>query len=210
MKLKITLLLLFIAMETFSQAIITGHVSGEADPLVGANIILKHSKKGTISDFDGNFEIRVAPRDTLVISYLGFTPKEIEIGDQKHIDVSLDGYIALDEVVVMAYASYSCRTTICCRLIGSSMSFQNENEVLTEKLYPNPSKSGRFQLRLIGDYRKVDLLVYNISGQLVKSFYARPNNKLLYMDLSELASGMYIINVNADGKQIATKKAIID
>ena len=62
---------------------ITGVVLDNAtgDPIPGANIVVKGTKNGTSTDFEGNFSIKVAD-DTaiLVVSYLGYKTKEVGIG----------------------------------------------------------------------------------------------------------------------------------
>ena len=75
--------------------------SGEA--LIGANVIVKGTTTGTITDFDGNFSIEV-PEDasTLVFSYAGFTTQEVDITGQSTVSVVLAEGLALDEVVVTA------------------------------------------------------------------------------------------------------------
>lgn len=68
MRTTITMLLFLMWIKAFSQTTVIGNIVAEEEPLVGANIIIKNSNKGTITDFDGNFEINVNKRDTLLIS----------------------------------------------------------------------------------------------------------------------------------------------
>ncbi len=87
---------------------ITGTViSEDGEPLIGVNILVKGTTMGTITDFDGNFEIMV-PDDAeiLVFSYTGYQTEEIEIDQQTTINVQLKNDIArLEEVVVVGYGS---------------------------------------------------------------------------------------------------------
>ncbi len=222
MKPKFTFLLLFTAFTTFSQTTIIGNISSEEEPLLGANVIIKGTEKGAISDFDGNFELQVHQKDTLVVSYLGYDSKEIIVGDRKAVTVNLEGNIALDTVEIIAYGTTTktyCSiiccpsvTSFCCSAKGEKIKDSKDVNTyeIEEKLYPNPSKTGRFQLKLIDDYKNVQIQIFNISGQLVKTIAGKPQNKILHIDLSENASGIYLININADGKHLTTKKAIID
>ena len=72
--------------------------------LPGVSIYLKNSEGlGTISDFDGTYEINGAPEDTLVFSYISFQTMEMPIGTMTKIDVSmLPSAVMIDEVVVTA------------------------------------------------------------------------------------------------------------
>lgn len=74
-------------------------------PLSGANIVEKGTNNGAQSDFDGNFSIVVANENAiLVISYVGFTTKEIAVENQIEISISLEEDTAgLEEVVVVGY-----------------------------------------------------------------------------------------------------------
>lgn len=76
----------------------------DGQPLSGANILEKGTTNGTLADFDGNFSIKVTDSNAiLVISYIGFTTKEIIVGDQNNISVILEESAAgLDEVVITA------------------------------------------------------------------------------------------------------------
>ncbi len=71
--------------------------------LVGVNILVKGTTKGTTTDAAGNYSINVAKGAVLVFRSLGFETKEITVGDQSTINVSLEtSDQTLDEVVVTA------------------------------------------------------------------------------------------------------------
>ena len=85
---------------------VTGTVSDAADnsPLPGATVMLKGESVGTISDTDGNYQIKADAGDTLVFSFVGYVPVEMAVGQQMQIDVSLTiDQAELDEVVVIGY-----------------------------------------------------------------------------------------------------------
>jgi TonB-linked SusC/RagA family outer membrane protein len=87
---------------------VTGKVtdpSGEA--IIGANVIIKGSKLGTITDLDGNYSLNgVQPSSVIVFSYIGFTPISKTSGNQSVINVVLqEDQKSLDEVVVVGYSS---------------------------------------------------------------------------------------------------------
>lgn len=72
---RYSLLFLFALIQTavFSQIRVTGKVTDEAkNPLPGANITIKGTTQGVVSDFDGNYEIQTKQGDVLEFSYVGF------------------------------------------------------------------------------------------------------------------------------------------
>src|SRR5680860_143311 len=81
-------------------------------PLPGANIIEKGTTNGVTADFDGNFSLNLADENaTLVVSYIGFATKEVDVNGQTTLDVSLkESAAGLDEVIVVAYGSSDKRS----------------------------------------------------------------------------------------------------
>lgn len=92
-----------------AQVSITGKVTDSSKlPLPSASILVKGTNNGVQTDFDGNFSIRAIAGDILVISYLGFTTKEITIGDEIILEIILlEDAAALDEIVVVGYGTKS-------------------------------------------------------------------------------------------------------
>src|SRR5690606_27641492 len=83
---------------------VTGTVTDNLGaPLPGVNVVEKGTTNGTSTDFDGNYAINVPSSATLVFSYLGFSAKEVVVGGQSAINVSLEEEAQqLGEVVVTA------------------------------------------------------------------------------------------------------------
>ena len=107
MKLTPILFFLMLTSTVFSQTI-RGTVtdSGTGESLIGVNVTLKGSTTGTITDIDGTFEINAEAGSTLVFSYIGYANREIVLGNETQIDVSLDPDVAqLEEVVIIGYGS---------------------------------------------------------------------------------------------------------
>ena len=96
-------------MQISSQEkLITGIVTSYDDgiPITGVNVIIKGSKIGTTTDFDGKYKIKAKEKDVLVFSYLGFVTQMKTIGTSSTINVSMDANKeALDEVVIVGYGS---------------------------------------------------------------------------------------------------------
>jgi TonB-linked SusC/RagA family outer membrane protein len=88
---------------------ITGVVTSESDGQVlpGVNVIVKGTTTGTSTDFDGNYSLNVSGDNaTLVFSYLGYSTKEVAVGNSSTIDVALvEDLASLDEVVVVGYGA---------------------------------------------------------------------------------------------------------
>jgi len=85
-----------------SQRTITGVISDDqGEPLIGANVVVKGTTVGTITDLDGGFSLSI-PDDNniLVVSFTGYDSQEIDATGQSVINVSLVEGQLLDEVVV--------------------------------------------------------------------------------------------------------------
>ena len=86
---------------------ISGKVLDEAGAgLPGASVLIKGTSTGTVTDMDGNFSISAASSDVLVVSFIGYQTKEVTVGGQTSIEVSLEiDAEQLEEVVVTGYTS---------------------------------------------------------------------------------------------------------
>ena len=83
---------------------VKGVVTDASGPIPGANIVIKGTTTGTVTDFDGHFEIAVDTGNVLVISYIGYVTQEINYTGQATIDVLMQEDAALlEEVVVVGY-----------------------------------------------------------------------------------------------------------
>lgn len=85
--------------------LITGKVTDETgESLPGANVVEKGTTNGVITDFEGNFSLRVPDESTvLLISYVGYVTQEVVVGNQTRIDIQLVADLSeLSEVVVTA------------------------------------------------------------------------------------------------------------
>ncbi|MDT7828273.1 TonB-dependent receptor [Pricia sp. S334] len=86
----------------------SGTVTDETGtPLAGANIVEKGTTNGVTADFDGNYSIDLSDENaTLIVSYIGYTTKEVEVGGQTAVNVELaESATGLDEVVVIGYGT---------------------------------------------------------------------------------------------------------
>lgn len=86
---------------------ITGKVvDGIGEPVIGANVVVKGTTNGTITDLDGNFSIEADSKSVLNVSYIGYLSKEVLVGNQNVLNiVLLEDTKTLDEVVVIGYGT---------------------------------------------------------------------------------------------------------
>ncbi|MCL3850551.1 TonB-dependent receptor [Parabacteroides sp. GYB001] len=81
-------------------------VDVNGDPVIGANVVVKGTTNGTITDIDGQFAIEADAKSVLDVSYIGYLTKEVIVGNQQLIRiVLLEDTKALDEVVVIGYGT---------------------------------------------------------------------------------------------------------
>ena len=90
---------------------ITGYVSGivvdeEGEPIIGAAVMIKGTKKGTVTDVDGRFSLPVSGGATLEIMFVGYNNQVVRAFSGNYLEVRLDpSYMALNEVVVVGYGT---------------------------------------------------------------------------------------------------------
>ncbi len=76
------------------------------EPLIGATILVQGSEQGTITDINGNFQLKTDAKATLIISYTGFSSKIILVGNQTVWNIILEPEdLKFEEVVVIGYGS---------------------------------------------------------------------------------------------------------
>ena len=86
----------------YAQQEITGTVNDAMGPVIGATVMEKGTTNGTVTDFDGNFKLKVEAGKTLVFSYIGY--QTVELPAQNGMQVTMkDDEMTLNEVVVMGY-----------------------------------------------------------------------------------------------------------
>src|SRR5699024_10301548 len=94
--------------ESFFAHTINGRIVDEdGEPLIGVNVLVKGTSRGTATDFDGYFNLGDIEEDAvLIISYVGYQTQEVSINGQSEIEIVLvsDSQM-LDEVVVVGYGS---------------------------------------------------------------------------------------------------------
>ena len=127
----LVLLLLQLSQTTFAQErVINGIVLSEDNtPVVGASVLIKGKTSGTQTQTDGKFTITASPGDILIVSAVGFTNREIKVGNSSTISTTLQRTEGqLGEVVVTALGIKKQQ-----RSLGYSVTQLNANELMKNK-----------------------------------------------------------------------------
>lgn len=88
------------------ERLVIGTVTDDTDGtfLTGVTVIIKGTTRGATTDLNGRYEITASPDEILVFSFLGMITKEVRVGDQTVINVTLEQDVAvLEEIVVTAF-----------------------------------------------------------------------------------------------------------
>ena len=88
----------------YAQEIGGNVVDATGEPVIGATVMEKGTSNGTVTDFDGNFKLKVAAGKTLTFSYIGYQTQELPAADGMKVTMQ-DDALALNEVVVTGYTT---------------------------------------------------------------------------------------------------------
>ncbi|MEM8907790.1 MAG: carboxypeptidase-like regulatory domain-containing protein, partial [Bacteroidota bacterium] len=127
-KLSLALVLvLFVLGTALAQRTVSGIVSdNQGEALIGANILVKGTTTGTVTDIEGKYSVAVPDGSTtLVISYTGYATQEFELGASNVVDIVLKEGAVLDEVVVTAVGLEANKRTL-----GYAVQNVNADEVV--------------------------------------------------------------------------------
>ncbi|WP_302613716.1 SusC/RagA family TonB-linked outer membrane protein, partial [uncultured Bacteroides sp.] len=101
---------------------VSGTVTDNLGPVIGATVAVKGTTTGVITDVDGNFKLKVPVGATIVVSYIGYQNKEIVYKGEKNLTIRLSENVQeLQEVQVIAYGSQKKVT-----VTGALSSINNE------------------------------------------------------------------------------------
>ncbi|HRZ97866.1 MAG TPA: SusC/RagA family TonB-linked outer membrane protein, partial [Paludibacter sp.] len=103
--------------QTIAEAIITEKqiptINGkildvDGEPIIGATVLVKGTRFGTVSDMDGSFNLQVPGESVLIVSHIGYLPVELKLDHQNNIPIKLiESSTSLNEVVVVAFGIQS-------------------------------------------------------------------------------------------------------
>lgn len=170
------ILFLLIPFFSFSQELsIKGTILDELnEPIAGANIVIKNTTKGVVSDFNGNFSIAVSKNDILIFSFLGYKSQEITVTNQNEITIKLvPESTTLKDIVVVA----------------SSSKIKSGLEKTTYEVKSNTAAIGGTGLDVLRNLPSVSIDAQNtISYRGNQGFVVQLNGKTLQMDAATLLS----------------------
>ena len=183
-------------------------VDGAGIPVIGANVIVKGTTNGTITDFDGNFTLENVPADgVLVVSYIGYLSQEIPVGNQSAINVTLkEDTQALDEVVVVGYG-----TMRKSDVTGSISTAKGEDMLKAQNfsaldnlrgkaagvnIFSNSSQPGAYGSRVVirgqATINASSDPLYVVDGVVMENFYLMNPNDIESMEVLKDASATAI------------------
>ena len=198
-------------------------VDGTGEPVIGANVVVKGTTNGTITDFDGNYTIEGVPADgVLVISYIGYLSQEIPVGNQSAINVTLkEDTQTLDEVVVVGYG------TMRKSDVTGSISTAKGEEMLKAQnfsaldnlrgkaagvnIFSNSSQPGAYGSRVVirgqATINASSDPLYVVDGVVMENFYLMNPNDIESMEVLKDASATAIYGARgANGVIMVTTK----
>ncbi len=101
----LSFLTLMLSTLMYAQTEISGTVvDGTGEAVIGATVMEKGTSNGTVTDFDGNFKLKVAAGKKLTVSYIGYQTQEVAAKNGMKVTLQ-DDALALNEVVVTGYTT---------------------------------------------------------------------------------------------------------
>ncbi len=224
MKKTITLFLLLCSFSLLKaqQMKVSGTVKDESGSgIPGANILIKGTTQGTITDLDGNYSLQVPASDTLVFSFIGYTTQRIPVNGQSVINVVLKETVSkLDEVVVVGYGTVkksdltgsvsSVKGTDLTKITSSSPEQSLQGKVAGVQVTSTsgaPGASPVVRIRGVGTFNNSSP-IYVVDGVILDDISFLNSNDIASMEVLKDASATAIYGSRgANGVIIVTTKS---
>ncbi len=204
-----------------AQVTATGTVleASTGEPVIGASILEEGTSNGTITDFDGNFQLNVATGAKLVISYVGYKSQTLSAASGMTVNLAEDSEV-LEEVVVTGYTTQrkADLTGAVSAISAKDLEKQQENnpmKALQGKVPGlnitadgNPSGSTGVQIRGVGSFNSSSTPLYIIDGVPTTSgmHELNPNDIESIQVLKDAASASIYGSRAANGVIVITTK----
>lgn len=135
----VALLYALVNISAFAQSTIDVTVSDDMGPIPGANVLVKGTKIGSMTDIDGKASVQASSKDVLQISFIGYKTAEITVGDKKSLKVTLElDSEELDETVVVGYGTQKKAS-----LTSSIVNLRTEELTATKQMDVTASLQGK-------------------------------------------------------------------
>lgn len=143
--------ILLMKKGTFPQQkdkLLKGTVKDQSgEPVIGANVVVKGTTNGTVTDVNGNFVLEVSNADILQVSFIGYITREILVKDRKTLDINLiEDTKSLDEVVVVGYGTQKKVNLTGAVNVISNKDFENRQASTVSQLLQGASPGFNFDI----------------------------------------------------------------
>jgi len=119
--------------------------SGE--PVIGANVVVKGTTNGTVTDVDGNFTLEVSNTDVLQVSFIGYMTREVPVKNRNILNVNLiEDTKSLDEVVVVGYGTQKKVNLTGAVNVISNEDFENRQASTVSQLLQGAAPGFNFDI----------------------------------------------------------------
>ena len=119
--------------------------SGE--PVIGANVVVKGTTNGTVTDVDGNFTLEVSNTDVLLVSFIGYMTREIPVKERNILNINLiEDTKSLDEVVVVGYGTQKKVNLTGAVNVISNEDFENRQASTVSQLLQGAAPGFNFDI----------------------------------------------------------------
>ena len=185
-------------------------VDERGESIIGANVSIKGTTSGTITDIDGNFSLEVGAGQILVITYIGFISREVLVNEQSFYRISIiEDTQALDEVVVVGYGVMQKRlvTGATVQIRGDDIIKKNTSSVLgalqaqtpgvnIQTISAQPGSGFNVSIRGLGTTGNADPL-YVVNGVIVPDINNLNPSDIETVDVLKDASSAAIYGARA-------------
>lgn len=201
---------------------ITGTITDtQGTTIIGANVMIKGTTNGTTTDIDGKFSLEIATGSVLQVSYIGYVTKEIPIGSQSILNVTLaEDSQNLDEVVVVGYGVQRKSD------VTGSISVTKADDIIKQQSFSaldglkgkasgvnifsnsgQPGGGSRVMIRGIGTINSSSNPLYVVDGVVMEDFkYLNPNDIERIEVLKDASSSAIYGARGANGVILVTTK----
>ncbi|MDR0937922.1 MAG: TonB-dependent receptor [Mediterranea sp.] len=219
------MLMMMVCLMAFAQTkTVKGTVKDTSgEPIIGANVLVKGTANGVITDLDGNYTLpNVKNTDVLVVSYIGYINQEVRVGTQSTIDITLtEDAKALEEVVVIGYGSVKRKdltgsvATVSSKEI-TAVPVASVSEALTGKMAGvqvtttegSPDAAVSIRVRGGGSITQSNEPLYIVDGFTVSSISDIPSSEIEDITVLKDASSTAIYGARgANGVILVTTKS---